>query len=92
MPKLVSVSFTGVVAVNWCLVASFVWLHSWAEVIQLAFSDMFDALSSPSELGCLRGMNSSRTGFDPWLVWYVSSCCLYDSMAREQQKRIKKAN
>lgn len=83
-PKLVSVSFTVVVAAGWCLVPSFVWLHSWAVVIQLDFSDMFDALSCPSELGCLRGMNSSRTGFDPWLVWHVSSCSLDASMARKE--------
>lgn len=43
-----------------------VWLQSWADVIQFDLSEMFDRVCEGSEVDCLSGMNSSRTGFSPF--------------------------
>lgn len=51
-----------------CLVSLPAGLHSWADVIQLALSEKFDAFSGPSGVECLRGMNSSRNGLGPWFA------------------------
>lgn len=52
--------------VDCCFAASFVWLHSCADVIQFALSELLGGLFSElSGFACFIGMNSSSTGFCP---------------------------
>lgn len=63
--KLVSASDLGNVE-GCCLFASPAGLHSCADTIQLALSEMLAGFcSDPSKLECFSGINSSRTGLVP---------------------------